>query len=355
MAKTMRTCLACRETKPATDFAGPSGRKCTPCREAVPTKTCKLCRETKPATDFVKRGQKCSACRALPFPSTVRVRNAPRACFRCHERKPADAFDWGEGGEHYRRRRAVCIDCYAAEREGKRIQLATWEEDGELVRRCVACREIKPLEASYYVSRPAASGVSKWAYECKACTSKRTGQAERRLRDDPVKEARRRAQRSAATLRWRARNPERVREANRRHRARIMADPKRAARLRESNRMSYRLRRERRDGVNVADLRVLLPAVDREHGGHLQSAPLAAAAYARLAVMSRERGVGIDELADAIGVGGRRLRAWRTGESPSVQFDVADRVLTTLGLMWWEAYDESDERARRLFVGMEAA
>lgn len=57
--------------------------------------------------------------------------------------------------------------------------------------------------------------------------------------------------------------------------------------------------------------------------------------------MAESRG-SVDELASELHFSPRNLFAWRVGERQYVRFDVADRILTAAGLLWWEVWTEEE-------------
>lgn len=345
-----RRCTTCGATKPIADYPTPTGRKCAACHDApAPPKTCARCGQDKPAAEFRKRGvRNCEACRATP----LNLEPAPRACFRCFQVKPADAFPWGTGGTKQRRRSTVCTDCHAAEageraeRERQRAAASsTFDVDGVPHRRCKKCAEVKPLVDGFYRSRRTKPGKPpQYAYTCKACQIAENTAYKRRTASDPeVRAARARRQRD-----WKARNPERARAAQRRYMERVKADPEWHARYREAQRMSERLRRERRDGVHAGDLRVLR-AVQPEHDEvtvlTLQLARVIDAEAARDAVDDEAGGAGRLGIVTArCGISDRYVYAWRSGTRPRVGIGVADRVLTGLDLLWWDVWNEDTVR-----------
>lgn len=48
------------------------------------------------------------------------------------------------------------------------------------------------------------------------------------------------------------------------------------------------------------------------------------------------------------GISDRTYRDWRDGSRPTVKFDTADRVLTRLGVLWWEVWDDQNTDAVQL-------
>jgi hypothetical protein len=66
------------------------------------------------------------------------------------------------------------------------------------------------------------------------------------------------------------------------------------------------------------------------------------------------RGDGALSVAEAVcarlDISTRTLREWRDGRRPSVRFDVADRIVTRAGWLWFDVWSD-DEQARRAFEG----
>lgn len=343
-----RTCLACFELKSADDFTSPRGRKCAGCREksAAPKfRPCQRCGEDKPASDFVRWGRVCAGCRALPVPS--RVKRSKRKCARCFVLKDAEAFAWGDGRRGrgtYRRRRGVCLECEAAEREAKRLaaeaRRASWEQDGVVVRRCCKCGEVKPLEEDFYVTLPNATGMKRWRYACRSCDNQRVDAYRRRM----LKDSETRAKYAKWKRQWARRNPERYKAAQKRYADKIKADPKKHAAHLEACRIAYRLRQEAK-GRNLDEIRrqrAQFPAHDQI--ARVPAEPLVHAIEAFARRMELTDG----EACEHVGIAARNLFGWRAGERRMVQFDVADRVLTRLGLAWWDVWDASH---REVFEG----
>lgn len=72
----------------------------------------------------------------------------------------------------------------------------------------------------------------------------------------------------------------------------------------------------------------------------------------------RDGGAGsvAEVLCERLGISDKTLREWRAGARPSVQFDLADRILTRLGWLWWDVWQEGGpghEVAARAFEGEE--
>ena len=248
MSKPERTCLACFDVKPASAFASTQARKCDACqieterRQAQRTRVCIRCEESRPLTEYKPHGRCCAAC--LDRPRSSRSR---RACLHCGVIKEADAFEWGDGTRGRgvsRRRKGVCLECGALERDAKeRAALqrrATWEQDGVLVRRCSQCLEVQSLEAGFYVANSGATGLKRWRYRCKGCDIKRSAEYKRRTWTVPEL----RAKYAERQREWRRRNPELYKAQRKRYTERVKADPNWHAERLENSRIWYRLRQE---------------------------------------------------------------------------------------------------------------
>lgn len=161
----------------------------------------------------------------------------------------------------------------------------------------------------------------------------------------------------AAAARWRDANPEKTREASRRWRQKMMADPKRAAELRENDRIYQRIWRERKgttahppdpetyaNGNGAAIPRGTVPAVllaplIREWIGKLGGRALTNDNY-----LDPDRGVygaGHRELSELSGVSDRSIREIISGNRERVQFVTADRLCTALDVPLTSLYFET--------------
>ena len=346
-----RRCVACKESKLPAEYHCGQSRKCAACHtlDALPDE-CRRC--TGPIDDDARPDGKghwlCADCRVIPPASALR--RPPRGWLRCQKVKPVEAFAWGPGRGKglYRRRSGVCEVCREAEREEKarrrrQARKAPFElADGRLVRRCSACREVKDLHADFYVQnrRQPERVLSRWRYSCKRCDVARCTEINRRKLQTPEGKAKRRLWQD----RWRRRNPERYREMQRAHAARVKADPERHAKRLEADRLAYKLRRERQDGVDVTKLVTFSKvAMPRDKIRMLPALPLAR--KIDLLVRKDELALGTNGSTEGavcaqLGIDPRQLFAWRKGEIELVQFDVADRVLTNAGWLPFDVWDD---------------
>lgn len=309
---------------------------------APKVRRCSRCGFEKLAENFVRGGRTCAECKA------VRDEGVPRACFGCHEVKPASSFSFGDGSRgrgEFRRRRPHCIDC-VAEREREKARRAaarkrvTFEgPDGRMVRRCSGCGEVKDLERDFYNTRkplPGQSLTTTRSYRCKPCSVARVSAAVKRREADPVEGPKLRAQRVVWQRSWRERNVEAYREAQRRYEARVRADPRRHAQRLENARIAHRLKREReglptRDGLSSATM-----GHDSISHMRLPAAPLVAMLDERLVGASN-----IDAACRSLGISERQLHRWRV-EAEGVTFRAADVVLTHAGRHVWDVWPESE-------------
>lgn len=390
-----RRCRTCRESKPpATGFSDPNARRCNACKDRLgrarpyrSTTACKQCGQWKLRGEYQPRATVCDACKAdrvnrlracarcgteHPAPHYDRYgklcsacRARPRACLRCWDVKPADAFDWGngsrgEGKQH--RRRNVCRACITAELERREQRRRTWVRDGVSVRRCSLCGETKPLKGGFYTNGLHRDGTTRyqhWCRTCSAATSTRRRQ-ERMLRDKQYA-AGVRAWRATYARQWRTQHPDRARAASQRYMDRVRADPERHAAWLEARRMEHRLRRERRDGVRPENIRNgrVKHSSQPAREARLPIAPLAAAITRAI---QRERGRNVfgydagalddsqQRILKLVDVNGRLYYAWQRGEREQSDFNTIDRVLVRLELQWWDVYDETTLRLPVLTV-----
>jgi len=358
VSKPERTCLACFEQRPASAFASPRARKCDRCyveteqRQAQRTRVCVRCEEPRPLSEYAPHGRCCAACSDKP------PLGRPRTCLRCGVVKEADAFAWGDGTKGRgvsRRRKGSCLECEAATRAAKELaakeraaKRSSWEQDGVMMRRCSRCTAVKPLETGFYVDEPAAKGMKRWRYWCKTCDAKRSTEYKRRRFTGPEM----RAKYAAWNREWRKRNPERYKAALKRYADKVKADPQRHAAHLENCRIAYRLRQESRgrslDSIRKQRAHLPLPA---DTFGRLPALPIVRA----LESYARREAVDEASVCEFVGIDPRNLFAWRMGERQLVQFDVADRVLTGLGLSWWDVWDENDPAVRAVWERQVAA
>lgn len=403
----VRRCRSCHETKPASEFDGPAARACNRCRHekslrrccrcqrrvpiaqfsslhicedcaSVPRlRVCRRCQVAKPAGEFAFRGSICDACRTTGPP--------PRACLRCHETKPAGEFDLGPTG---RRHRGVCRACLAAEADAKRRRKeqrqATWETADGPVRRCHKCREIKLVYTGFYRIHAHVNGLSAYGYECRSCQIARVIRRERKLLQDPARAAQRRASKTEQQRRWRARNQERAAAIQRAYRKRLMSDPDRHQRWLESQRIAYRLRRERAGHeLRIVDapaaswtylpiaplytriviprlamhLRAAIGAIARDTTPRLAALPDMtdrAAVQDAIEIAARLGFPSVGPVADELGVSNRTINAWVRGERPTLRSLVVEEILLRVDMFWWELVEPGDaayEPYRHAFEG----
>lgn len=270
-------------------------------------------------------------------------------CVRCMTFKSRDSFAQPDGVTR-RRIDSVCLECREVERlarehraEMRERHRTTKEIDGVLSRRCGKCREWKPLTREfYYRSKIMRDGRKDFDYYCKACQTARTSARARERLADPATTEKERASRRERTRRWRQRNPEHARALAQQYKERLKNDPVRYARMRESQRIAYRLRKERA-GEKYDERRQnrAVALAFRGPSGHsafrLDAKPLREWLEA---VIQREvptisnvstRDGTLRDLAGALGVHERKLLTIRRGEYETVTLTVADTLLTRYG------------------------
>lgn len=264
----------------------------------------------------------------------------PRACLHCFEVKEPDAFDMGPSGF---RRRGVCRDCVAREAAEREQRLAarrtTWRDPqtGQMVRHCKRCDRTLPLTSAHFAWADRAHTTLQWW--CRTCAGNERAEAHRRkMASDPEYAERWRARERANKAQQRAKFPERVREAQARYVRRVKADPHRAAEARAADRRQYAARAARR-GREITPRGPRLPAPGRgRQSGLLPVGPLLRAVEHALAATDRTQ----RELCIDLGIDPRKFRGWQTGEFPNVSVEVADRVITRLGRLWFDVFDEDE-------------
>jgi hypothetical protein len=275
----------------------------------------------------------------------------------CKNTKPIVEFRAG------RARRCISCDIARAARdlrdreaaeERRRERRKTWTVGNTTFRKCRSCSEIRELTDGFYRARSVLTGnpTLDYQYDCKVCQRKHVAEQQAWMRTKRADFYR--AQRAAQTRAWRKNNAERYRAGRVAYMERLAADPARRAAFLESKRISHRLRRELQDGVSVTDIKprdVTAPGAERR-GGLLPSRPLADK-LALVFAAENDGDLAIEDFCVRVGITDRTLRAWQTGERPSVRFDAADRVLVALGLLWWDVWTSPEDAviAERVFEG----
>ena len=304
---------------------GRGKRLCPSCAEKREAQfRCHRCGSEKPAG----RGRRlCDECEPVA---------APKPCRKCGEVKPK------------MRGRTMCDDCAEAERwraqkrrRGKRAMqrkpcrgCGRPKGDGQRRIYCDACRADRqaPRTCRTCGVNPITTPRAKQCDTCRALAPQRKREYVR-----------------AYKARKRAEDPtyaDRVREWERRSRQKAAARRKRdkqaADRLRERRRLSYRLRRERRDGIHVDKIRYT-PARSMPQSRSrvlLPVAPLLGAIEARA---EREGEPAFTFATRSVGVEERQWTRWKSGESRSVLASDADRVLIALDLLWFDVWAPEDD------------
>ena len=150
------------------------------------------------------------------------------------------------------------------------------------------------------------------------------------------------------------------RAANKRFRTKIKADPELRVRHRETERIGYRLRQEKK-GRALDSLRVVSTAAKGKTAhGWLPSAPLVAFVEARVEHEREFAGVlnrtgvgcvGIGSVCKELGIYERTFRRWRSGER--VRLTTAEGILLRAGAEWAEVWSPDDHP--ELYAGLLAS
>lgn len=228
-------------------------------------------------------------------------------------------------------------------------------------RRCSKCRRWLPLNFDHFAANSSGRSLGLQS-SCSRCGAAgkwlalrhdadrvraRNREGYRRRMQDAEYRARLLERTKRNTERARDRDPEAFRELqaqrSREYRIKLNKDSQRYARQRETQRINYRLRRERDEGVPLGEIRAFASVIRaKETGGMMMAAqPLAEAidSYARL------RHLSIGEVCDLVDIDPRQLLAWRVGDIEHIQFNVADRALTNLGLLWFDVWPDEEKAA----------
>jgi hypothetical protein len=268
-----------------------------------------------------------------------------RACVRCQEVRPIEMFEMGPSGK---RRRGVCTTC--AEAEGYRLdrrprngkpgggQRRTFTKDGRRYRTCRRCERTLRLTAQSFHRHHTTykDGTPMYGYLCKPCARAEVSRRYEQGKRDPEASARRRAQAREAQRRYARRHVERVKAQRKAAVERLRANPAKYAAFLERRRMERRLRRERTGRSLVTRNGALRGPVTMPSGPRVLPAKPLAVAIARAVIRHQDT---VEAICESIGTDARSYTAWRS-EREGVQVDVADRVITGLGLLWFDVYDE---------------
>lgn len=252
-----------------------------------------------------------------------------RVCWACVE-DAAYAMD-ARGGAHWHR--------------------VTWVQDGVVVRRCSDCGLVKKLASDFYVNARHGSHVEYQRY-CVPCSIARVTEC-RRVRKESDGGALRAHLAERARERRQAPGRRAIEAATRnRYRKKVLADPVAHAKMLETNRISYRLRRER-EGLPVRPLsRKKQPAQRQvEALDKLPAGPLVAFVatrverereYDRLLGIPDRDGGALRRVCDDLGINERAWRRWRSGEQLSVKVPVAEKILLLAGGSFAEVWSFDD-------------
>jgi hypothetical protein len=225
-------------------------------------------------------------------------------------------------------------------------------------RRCPSCLTTLPLQNEFYGTDPSNNISLPFQRVCRSC------QAASRTRARATRPEKHRA-RARELYHWRMQNDPRFKAARKlQEQQRLAKDPgavdrrraqrrawaakraldgKRRVADREGDRIDNVLRRIRQGKPQGG--RRLNPMAN-EVAGYVAAPPLAAAIEAEVvrrrphwvATGDNEDSVRKDLVAE-IGITSRTLYAWKNGERHLARFDVADRVVVTLDLLWFDVYD----------------
>ncbi len=267
-------------------------------------------------------------------------------------------YNYVLGSANYRLRRKGKRWCSRCARPAEHLELLQAIIDGEDVEHPA----IKPLaEFGVRVLWPDGS-PKRWNGSCKSCETIESRRYRTELRKRSPKEFRRRQKVYQQNLResleadpekarrWRemrrksqikrtekAKADARVKAlrkaAYKRWWDRTMADPKRHAALLEGRRITYRVKREREGFVPKPVKRG--QRVNRP-SPRLPGKPLAVL----IDKLASENELSLASQCAALGVSDRAVRHWSEGESSAVNFTTADKVLTAVGLLPWDVWDE---------------
>lgn len=192
----------------------------------------------------------------------------------------------------------------------------------------------------YPENRPGRSG---FMAPCKDCKRARVAAYKAAVLADPRRASEFRARAQASRERWEAAHPAEAQKMRTDWERKMRSN--RAYRLQrnESQRMAYRLRAER-EGREVAPVKEVPGRALRS----LPAAPLAAFIEAQAAKHGELNGHAHEMVCEQLGVTDRDFRAWRSGERPTVTFQLVDRVLQRTDALWFDVFDESDPVAHAM-------
>lgn len=350
-----RRCRTCGETRPVGEFASPHGKRCSTCAEKHSERThrrCYTCREHVAVEAFSSGTAKaCDACKALV--------DDRRRCVTCKELKPPERFASSRARSctackrrHARAKcercggiagpaqgggpRRFCDDCLPAvftDLARASAAARSAKVAARTAKRCPGCALTKPLTAEHWSPGGGDTPGKRWDSHCKAC---RAAVAADKLANDAG---------------YRARQIARQNRAYAAHRARRAADSAYDAAVRARKRKWDRAYQDRkRAGAKPARVHERPRNADMPL---LPAAPLGAVIACRAELHPE----GLRGYCMVIGVSDRDVRAWR-GERSSVQFDVADRAVTRMGVCWWDVWADEEsgyEIARAAFEGEQVA
>lgn len=276
-----KRCVTCGQVKPWSAFDSKWSKRCKTCKHQVISQPCRICGE----------------------PTGMGARyKARRLCGR-----PECQSEW-----HSVLRKATLV------KQQQKIA-------ARKTRRCPNCDRRKPLTAEFWSPGPVRKdNLPSWDSYCKSCRA--ALMRDRHRRNPELREKR---------IARQARHREEVR-------ARRAIDPIFDEQVRQKIREYDRRSRARRAEREIA--------ANKPHyagGPEIPAFPLAAFIDREATREQRQlngHAPDMDETLESVcrnlGVDSRRVREWRKQPNAAVRLDVADRVITNAGRLWFDIYDE---------------
>ena len=211
----------------------------------------------------------------------------------------------------------------------------TWWRGGVgTVRQCFDCAGVKPLTKEFWPYKQ-----NQYQGICKDCTNakRRAHRAELKALGLVDVEAERR-KKTEFSRKWREKNREKARALQRAYKARVRADPERHARFRETERIAYRLRLERR-GKTLEQVRGVKSIMAPEPRLQvLPSKPIVDLIERRAKMTDLDVGQYCET---RLGFEARSLYRWRKEGLP-ISFNMADGILQALDLRWEDVWPRDE-------------
>lgn len=201
-------------------------------------------------------------------------------------------------------------------------------------RECRICHKAFPLDTEhFYVNRWRDDGTPLFRWQCKDCYNAAHRKA---YRSNPAALAERRTRWAWDARQRRRRDPEPMREAVRRYREKVRQDEAKLQARRDAARKWYA--RHRR-----------VPVIGKAGAGDSKAFPKVPATP--LGVLLEDHaarnGLTYVTFGKRLGISERALREWRKC-GRTAYFNMADRVLSRLGLLWWEVWTEDNSTEEEL-------